>query len=342
MSLLILSHVGDIHSQAVASALRRFGVHSETFCFDEFPLRSTITYDLQSEGPILHGPLAEARLDDFAVVWNRRGWDPAFSSELDGEDQRIVAPICKRFSDEMRLSPPGRQTWVNSRQAQLLMRSKALQLRLAKQVGFKVPNTLISNDPVAVRDFLSAPGDFIVKALSPMSWTEEDRLVWLPTTGISLAEVGDDLSVQSCPMVYQERVAKLYELRIIVFGKRILWIKLHSQEAGLYKDDWRHALDSRLKVEAIDPPAGLERRILDFCDKAGLLHASFDLAVAEDGSAIFFEVNEQGQTLWVEDLNPDIPVLENLVTFLADPLGRQPPAWAGEPIRLGDHLRAEA
>jgi glutathione synthase/RimK-type ligase-like ATP-grasp enzyme len=338
MRLLILSHVGDIHSKVTARALVGLGVDSEIFCFDEFPIASTITYDLTSTGPILRGPEADARLCTFDTVWNRRGWDPVFSAELDARDKQLAGPICRRFADEMRLSPPTDQLWINPRAAQLAMRSKAVQLRLAREIGFTIPRTIISNDVGAIRSFLSGPGEFIVKSIAPMSWTEDGAVVALPTTGIRLEQIVDEVSVQSCPMIYQERIEKSYELRVVVFGNRTLWVKLHSQEGSRYRDDWRQGILTEMRVEPVAPPDRLEPLILEFCRRANLLHASFDIAISPDGSAIFFEVNEQGQTLWIEEVNPEIRVLDMLVRFLADPLGRGSEPLRGERLQLADHL----
>lgn len=171
-----------------------------------------------------------------------------------------------------------------------------------------------------------------------MSWTEDGAVVALPTTRIRLEQIVDEVSVQSCPMIYQELVEKSYELRVVVFGNRTLWVKLHSQEGDRYRDDWRQGVLTEMKVERVAPPHGLERLILEFCRRASLLHASFDIAISPDGSAIFFEVNEQGQTLWIEEVNPEIPVLDMLVRFLANPLDRREAPLRGGRVQLADHL----
>jgi hypothetical protein len=338
VSLLIFAHVGDVHASAVADLFRAHGALCQIFCFDEFPIASTITWDLDAGGPLIRGPEADARLGDFATVWNRRGRNPAFAPELHEDDLALVAPICSLYCDEMRLSPPAGQLWVNPRAAQLAMRSKALQLRIARGLGFAIPETLITNDPAEARRFVAREGEFIVKAISPMHWDEADRVVALPTTAIEPADLDDDVAVGSCPMVYQRCIDKAYEYRVIVFGARTLWVKIHSQAAGRYKTDWRQGMTDQLRLEAVAPPPGLDSMILGFCRETGLLHASFDLAVTPAGETIFFEVNEQGQTLWIEDVNPEIPVLAMLSAFLWDPAGGRAPPWAGEAVRLADHL----
>lgn len=338
MSLLIFSHVGDVHSSAVAEVLHGFGAECHIFCFDEFPVASTITYDLEVGGPILRGPAANARLSEFRTVWNRRGWDPVFPGELDDEDRRLVAPICARYCDEMRISPPPGQVWVNPRSAQLGMRSKALQLQMALRLGFEVPETLITNDPDEARRFVAREGEFVVKSISPMHWDAPAGALSLPTSRITADDLDEEVAVRSCPMIYQRYVPKAYEFRVIVFGTRTLWVKIDSQAAGRYKADWRHGRADELRLDVVEPEPEMDGRIVNFCREGGLLHASFDLAVTPSGRTVFFEVNEQGQSLWLEEVNPDIKVLAMLAQFLWDPVtGRQPP-WSDEPIRLADFL----
>jgi hypothetical protein len=336
VSLLIFSHIGDLHASAIAAVFPARGTPCQIFCFDEFPVASTITYDLAAGGPVLKGPAADTRLGDFGTVWNRRGWDSVFPPQLHEEDRRLVAPICGRYCDEMRISPPSGQLWVNPRSAQLAMRSKALQLQIVRRLGFGIPETLITNDPGEAVP--RARGGFHRQGHFADALEEPDRVIALPTSSISAADLDDDIAIRSCPMIYQRYVEKAYEFRVILFGRRTLWVKIHSQAPGRYKADWRHGMTDELRLEAVEPPPGLDARIVNFCREAGLLHASFDLAVTPSGETIFFEVNEQGQSLWIEEVNPEILVLAMLSAFLWDPVGGQTPPWAGDSIRLAGYL----
>jgi glutathione synthase/RimK-type ligase-like ATP-grasp enzyme len=324
---------------ASTRALESFGMRCEIFCFDEFPISSTISFDLDPRGPLLRGPQANGRLGDFTLVWNRRGWDPVLPAGLHQEDRRLALPVCRRYCDELRLAPPPGQVWVNSRVAQLRMRSKALQLDMARGLGFQVPETLITNDPEAARRFVGGSGDCIVKSISPMRWEEEGKVIALPTSPVSVADLDDDETVSACPMVYQRLVPKLYELRVLVFGDELLCVKIHSQDAGRYLLDWRKGVAGELRLERIVPPPQLESRIRAFCTEAELLHASFDLAVTPENGIVFFEVNEQGQTLWIEEVNEALPVFAMLVGFLwRAATGEAPPG--ADALRLRDYLES--
>lgn len=68
----------------------------------------------------------------------------------------------------------------------------------------------------------------------------------------------------------------------------------------------------------MDVPAGLTEKLLTFMKLSGLIFGSFDLAVTPDRDIVFFEINQQGQFLWLEDVNPAVPMLDVMVQFLAN------------------------
>ncbi len=49
----------------------------------------------------------------------------------------------------------------------------------------------------------------------------------------------------------------------------------------------------------------------------GLVFGSMDLVVTPEGETLFLEVNEAGQFLWIETLNPAIPMLSLFADFIA-------------------------
>lgn len=249
-----------------------------------------------------------------------------------------MAPVCRRYCDELRLSPPDGQLWVNSRASQLAMRSKALQLQIATGLGFQIPETLVTNDPAAARRFVGRPGEFIVKSISPMRWEEEGKVIALHTSKITVDELEDEDAVRACPMVYQRLIEKRYELRVIVFGDDILWVKIHSQDSGRYGLDWRKGIAEELRLEEVPPPDGAAEKIRAYCRAAGLVHGSFDLAVTPEGGIVFFEVNEQGQTLWIEEVNEDIAVFDTLNRFLWRESSGEPAPWRDQRLLLRDYL----
>ncbi len=319
MSVLIFGHENDEHSRAVCEALIAEGVSCAIFCNDAYPRATSVSLDPASGIVEFDGPEGSGRFGDFQTVWNRRRKPASLPSFVHEADRAIALSESETFLQELRNIGFAQQIWVNPEVSQFKIRGKTNQLLLARLVGLTVPRTLISNDPGRVREFLRETPRAVAKAVNKQGWAEDGVDIVLPTSPVTISDCDDDASIQMCPMIYQEQIDKAFELRVVVFGDELLCVKLDSQTREESRTDWRNAAPNSFPIEEIAPPASLTKRIRRFCRRADILHGSFDFAVDEDGNAIFFELNVQGQSLWIEDWNPAIRVLDRLVEFLKAP-----------------------
>ncbi|WP_146193566.1 hypothetical protein [Sphingosinicella humi] len=177
----------------------------------------------------------------------------------------------------------------------------------------------MSNDPATVRDFVATCVSAVVKPITPMFWSLDDNVRAMATRDVTLADLQSDAALSACPMIYQEKVEKLFELRITFFGDELVCGRLESQGHQASKTDFRTIDPANLAVREVPLEPAIRSSLQLFRKRAGLLHGSFDLAVDKDGNHIFFEINEQGQFLWLEEVNPDIRMLDRLVSFMEDP-----------------------
>jgi glutathione synthase/RimK-type ligase-like ATP-grasp enzyme len=234
--------------------------------------------------------------------------------------------------------------WVNPQGAKRRANSKAYQLRLASELGLDVAPTIISNDPAAIRDFVSRTGDCIVKPLAPMAWAREGYQVAMMTTPVTLADLVLDQAVRACQMIYQKRVEKTVEYRVMVFGSEVVCVEIDSQAIEGAELDWRSVPSQRLRLTEVPCPEPLKTQLLRFMREAELLFGAFDLARTPNGGFTFFEINEQGQFLWIEEINPQIRLLDRMVAFLLNPHADfiyRPPADGGftyEAAMASDHV----
>lgn len=319
MSVLIFGHENDEHALAVRQALLSESIACEIFCNDLYPRASTISIDPACGAADLEGPDISAVFSRFDTVWNRRRKPAGLPDDIHPADRAIARSECEALLQQLRIVEYPHQTWVNPEVSQFRIRGKLNQLMLAHAVGLTIPKTLISNDPVRVRAFLSDTPEAIVKAIDKQGWSEDGTDIVLPTSPVTFHDCDDDTSISMCPMIYQERVEKAFELRIVVFGDELVCVRLDSQERTDSRTDWRSAPPNSFPIKQIDVPRDLAGRIRAFCHRAGIIHGSFDFAIDQRGNAVFFELNVQGQSLWIEDWNPDIRILDRLVAFLKAP-----------------------
>ena len=320
MTLLIFAEADDVHANAVQWAYGKLGEKADVFDYSRYLTSTPISSSISTSAPLFvtldeaHPPLA-----DYRVVWNRRAPALKVPDELDGDDRELAKSVGRRHLDQLRaLDVPHGQTWVNDRFVQLRYENKLNQLKLARDLGFLIPDTLISNDPGRVRAFAKRHREVVVKTIAPMVWKDETHARWTMTEVVMESDLQDDVAIASCPMIYQNVIRKKHEVRVVGFGQDILIARLMSQDSAKTQLDWRNVNPAEMRIMS-DSDDDLERRLRNFMQSSGLLHGSFDLAVDHEGQYVFFEVNEQGQSLWLEQVNPELRIFERLIQFLRSP-----------------------
>jgi hypothetical protein len=205
----------------------------------------------------------------------------------------------------------GNARWVNPRMADLRARNKPAQLLMAKQIGFHIPDTLISNDPVLAFNFLNRH-ESIFKVLT---WYFEypDKAIF--TSKITNNHIKSDLqSVRLTPGIFQQRIEKSYELRVTVAGCEIFCVKIDSQANEYTLLDWRRD-QCNVNYFAHSLPSNIENLILKMNERLGLLYATYDLIVTPTGQYVFLEVNPTGQWLWLEE-KTGVPISRSIARLL--------------------------
>jgi len=104
---------------------------------------------------------------------------------------------------------------------------------------------------------------------------------------------------------------------MMLLGSAVYSYALYNPKGSI---DWRQDVTQGVvRVESIDTPDDVRRQVLVFAQKSGIVFGSFDFAVDGEGHWWFFEVNEQGQFLWLDELNPTLHVQEKFLAFLTTP-----------------------
>jgi ATP-grasp ribosomal peptide maturase len=225
-----------------------------------------------------------------AVYWRRPIW-PDFK-HLGDDDARFAAAQV-RYGLAGTLYALDGPLWVNHPLRNAAADYKPAQLALAQRLGLTVPPTLVTNDPSQAREFITTHGQVIYKTLR---WTPYER-DGVPVTGwaapVAAAEIDD--SVRVTPHLFQARVEKIADVRVLVVGQRVFAVRIDS---GLL--DWRTDY-SALSYTVVDLPDHVSKALLTYLDHFGLVSGSFDLAVDRAGAYWWLELNPNGQWGWLEE-----------------------------------------
>ncbi|MFZ6873522.1 ATP-grasp domain-containing protein [Undibacterium sp. Di27W] len=321
MSILILSNPLDVHAAAVHWGLKMLGCDSILWDWSDFPKSDALTLEIDETGNHKASMVIAGRecTGPFDVIWNRRAGTATPMLDSHPEDVVIIQRESNEFLKSISsLIGSANSLWVNSPAAGQQADMKPAQLLAARALGFKIPDTLIGNDFLKVKNFFEKhDGKIIYKAFFQGYWHhEQGSVTGLRTAALSEEHFQDDYGIRACPGIFQVLVEKSYELRVTVMGDTVLAAAIDSQSKG-ETIDWRCDLGADLPLKKIELPAEIADRCIALCRKLGLVFGCIDLIVNKAGEYIFLEINEAGQFLWKEGIDPDLLTLDTFCRLLA-------------------------
>jgi glutathione synthase/RimK-type ligase-like ATP-grasp enzyme len=297
---VLLTHSGDFFTiDRVQAALERLGWDAVRFDTDTFPLRAAVAVERTSKRltAVLELPNRQLRLEDVSAVWLRRLWAPTLPPSLQAADRDICAETCRvTLTDTLSHFTRGR--WVNDLEASMRAESKLLQLKLAHELGFDLPETVVSNQAAWVERLRAKAPRIVTKLLVPLSYAmQAERFFYTSEVPPHAALTG----LTYAPQIFQPLVEKARELRVIVVGRQTFTAAIDASGTERGRVDWRqldhsqHAPWARASL-----PASVERRVFRLLDRLGLTSGALDFIVTPEGRHVFLEVNPAGEWGWLE------------------------------------------
>ncbi len=190
----------------------------------------------------MHIDERQYRGDVFAAVLYRHVRLP-LAPHIAEPDARRMAELELRWTLEGALLALEPAIWVNHPHANLLARSKLLQLRLAARLGFIIPETHVTADPCEIRDhYRNWSGRMVAKLAGGQIVAHSgDAQFLVPTTLVAENDLQDEAALCACPAIYQRLVEKLYDLRVTVVGDEVFACRIDSKTHEPAPVDWRAA-----------------------------------------------------------------------------------------------------
>jgi glutathione synthase/RimK-type ligase-like ATP-grasp enzyme len=205
--------------------------------------------------------------------------------------------------------------WLNSPFDILRAEDKPRQLAAARQVGFSVPDTLVTNAFEAARDFIDQ-GPTVGKPLRHALLDDGERGAVIFTSRIERLHDADAPPVRRAPMILQREIRKRCDLRVIVIEDRVFATEIGSQAHEETMVDWRRGARSDLAHEPFALPADIAEACTAVTRALGLRFAAIDLVEDQSGHFWFLEANPNGQWAWIEQ-RTGAPITAAIVDWLA-------------------------
>jgi glutathione synthase/RimK-type ligase-like ATP-grasp enzyme len=188
-----------------------------------------------------------------------------------------------------------RAKWFNHPGATYLAEQKPLQLSVAKDIGFSVPQTLITNDATKARTFSSER--LAVKGVDTIIAHESGQEVFAFTDILPKSQVGTE-NLRAFPATVQEAILPKIDLRVTVVGDAVFAASI-TRDGCEITGDWR-SNKTGLCYARHSLPSSVERLCLKLIDRLGLRFGAIDL-VQRSGDYFFLEINPTGEWAWLVD-----------------------------------------
>lgn len=323
-SVLIVTTGQDTHAALVAAALKITGNCPLLWYSSNYPHQQgrSIRISESSESLALRDGFGEpTSVGPVDAVWLRRPKPPAIDWDcIHRDDRDFLLYSSRMYNSALWTALPDlleseRCFWVNAPESAASAENKIAQLLVARRLGWRVPNTLISNSEDDVLAFIrEASGKVVRKSFLTYAWQDERAV---KTSNTSLVTADDVLAgdVSCYSDIYQEFIDKKSEVRVVFFGNQYYAVEVANNQDETLVDFRRLHSDAKaLRMITLDN--GTIEKCRRLMREMGLCSATIEFAIDTNGDEVFLECNQAGQFLWLINYFPELPLLQDFVEFL--------------------------
>jgi len=306
MTILILGDESDEHARHVFTTLETRGASVEFLSTADFPDRMQLAFNPQAPGYLVlpSGRRIETT-EIHSVYW--RSYSSAQTPSLpDATQSFIAANDARSLLESFVQHIPAR--WVNGWAGYQMHQTKPLALSRAAAAGAAIPDTIITNDPDAVRHFAATHKRCIFKPVQGGAHTQ----LLLP--GHLSEEHLRHLAIS--PVTIQQQIQGA-DIRVFVAGQQVHACQVQTTAVDFRDDPAAPVTPHQLPADI----AALSRRV------AAALHltwAGIDFRLTPGGEYLFLEANPSPMFLGFES-RTGLPLTAALIQLLEEDHSRQPP-----------------
>jgi glutathione synthase/RimK-type ligase-like ATP-grasp enzyme len=299
MSILVLSSNSEPHGVHILTELRKQGYDAHYLDTSLFPQQLCLSYyshNHQGRLKLTNGDILEWN-EIKSVFW--RTMYPVRIPKLANTQQDQIAhndsmSTLRTFLQENSIH------WVNSWQAYQFHREKPLQLKKVQQLGIRIPDTLITNEPEAVLEFAQNYPQVIFKPVYGGAHT-----------GILSQDYLDPQRLKKVlkvsPITLQEYIPGT-NIRSYVIGKSVYSAEIRSNSV-----DFRR--DNQTKLLPVQLPDSVINDCLTITPALWLEWTAIDWRLTPNGEYVFLEANFSPMFLHFER-QTNFPITESLLNLL--------------------------
>ncbi len=306
--ILIISHNDDDHAVSVMEKLKQRKQNFHLLDLADFPINSELScsyLDVNRFSMKIKNKFIE--LNETKVAWWRRPNGITIHKEIQNNED-IQFAFNESYLAISGLWNSLECAWVNNPSFDDVASKKVYQLKLAKEIGFKIPKTLITNSVTELSRFRKKiDGELIYKAFSA---TQNS---WRETRVLQDKDLEKIIDLKYAPVIFQEYIKAKSDLRVTVIGDKIFCAEVIAQKTT-YEYDYRVQLTDSI-IQEHQLPKRISSQILDFMSTLGLKYGALDFRLTDEKEYIFLEINTSGQWKFIEEKS-NLRITDAFVDYL--------------------------
>ena len=234
-------------------------------------------------------------LNSITAVWYRRAIHPMPSQGESTSERVFIAGEFRHLVFGMAWNP--NIVWVNPIDKVYIAEHKLYQLEVAKNLGFRIPRTLVSTDPGELREFtLSNPRGTICKPIFHGLFFDGADSYSIYTRNVGADEFVEGMLLGG-PVLLQEEIQRGSDLRITFVGDRCFAAEVNAAVPAV---DWRTP-EASAAFSIIEMDAAVRVKCEAMLNILGLRYGAFDFIRSPEGQWTFLEINPTGEWAWLEN-----------------------------------------
>jgi hypothetical protein len=315
--VLVITSSIDATSTLVCDRLFESGIRYVRLNAEEFPTKWRIDWSINPRIPplLINSTTVVDFLNVHSVLYRRAGV-PNISSRVIEESAKAFAQSeCEKILTAL-WQDISSIPWVNHPIALRLANHKPEQLKRAKNLGFNIPDTILtSNKEYATQFWCTHEEGVVFKSLHQDS-IELNGRVYLPYVNKLTQERLVELErLELMPVLFQEYIKPALEIRVTVVDNLVFAAEI-DQTASSDKPDWRRLPPDSQAWKPHILPEKISNMCVEITHQYGLNFGALDLIVDRSGRYYFLEINPNGQWAWIESIT-GLPICNALVDFLS-------------------------
>ncbi len=300
--ILVIGSDRDFHARYILGELHRRGktaLYLDTMMFPEKLKMSLDPMNQASHGVLRFADQASVALSEIQSVYWRYHHGVFVSPEVEPElSSMVYRENSSALGSLFRMMPHVR--WVNPVEAIEGHQYKPHQLALISQMGILIPDTLISNDPEAVKAFYEKhAGKVIYKPVRGGAHTQM----------LTVQDLSDERlhELRHAPVQFQQYIAG-ENIRVYVVGDALFAAEIRAETLD-FRDQ------ENAPIVSIDLPEAIQHQCYQVAEALQYVFTGIDIRRTPEGEYFFLEGNPSPMFIHFEK-QTEFPITQALTDLL--------------------------